>query len=129
MTKFESMSIGEFMGRDFAYERELKRTKTERQVKKLLLRTTVTTVVYFSGFDLVSASNGIDHGARIVYDKLLSVGKWIIIIKGGIDTINNVVQGDFGVAKKSFFSYLVVYLILNGLPWAFDEVDTIFNQI
>lgn len=94
--------------------------------KASVLGITAATFIIFSG--TVSASSGIDDAARGIYSKLLLVGKWIIIIKGGIDTVNNVVQGDFGTAKKSFLSYLVIYIILQGLPWAMDEVDKTFKS-
>ena len=101
--------------------------------KKLIYKATIitgiATLTVFTGIDIASASNGIDAGAHILYDKLLLVGKWIIIVKGGIDTINSVVQGDLGSAKRNFLGYLVVYMVLNALPWAMNEVDTIFKQL
>lgn len=86
-------------------------------------------VVIFGAIPIISsADSGIDIAARGIYKKLLSVGKWIIIIKGGIDTVNSVVQGDHASAKKSFLSYLVVYVILQGFPWAMDEIDRTFSE-
>lgn len=126
MTKTESMSINEFMSRDF----KLERTESRRNKIKLVVTVSgITLAITFSGLDIVNATSGIDIQARKIYDKLLTVGKWIIVIKGGIDTINHSVQGDFDTAKKSFLSYLIVYLVLNGLPWAMDEVDKVFNEL
>lgn len=68
---------------------------------------------------------GIDKGANVLYDRLLLIGKWIIIIKGAFDTISHTVQGDFVSARKSGLSYLLVYVILRGLPWAFRQVDNL----
>lgn len=121
--KTQTMSIKEFMN--------YKKTEVNKgKIYKTLLVTGITAVTLFSGFDIsFAAESGIDEAARSIYDKLLLVGKWIIIIKGGIDTVNSVVQGDVGGAKRNFLGYLVVYLILNGLPWAMDQVDQVFKQI
>jgi hypothetical protein len=92
-------------------------------------------VLFAGGFDMIAhaaaavdpSTAGIDEGARKIYKKLISVGKWVIIIKGGFDTINSTVQGDFIQARKSFLSYLLVYIILLGLPWAFGQVELLFE--
>lgn len=121
----ESMSINEFMSRDFKKERQIRN-------RKIGYTLAASTLVFISGFDsgaAYAAESVIDEKAYIVYDKLLVVGKWVIIVKGGMDTINNTVQGDFSSAKKSFLSYLMVYVCLNGLPWAMDQVDALFNEV
>lgn len=122
----EVMSISEFKSRNFKGEKEIKRKKAVKTAAKVGV---ATTIILIGIPDVSFASSGIDKAAGLVYSKLLLVGKWIIIVKGAIDTINNVVQGDLGGAKKSFMGYLVVYLILNGLPWAMDQVDTVFKEI
>lgn len=122
MKKIESMSI-----KDFMTEKESKPTyKNSILIPTILL----TSAIYFNAGDSVFAANSsIDQGGRAIYEKLLAVGEWIIIIKGGIDSINNVVQGDFQSAKKSFLSYLLVYVILHALPWATDQVDAVFSDM
>lgn len=117
----KAMSIKEFMGEDF-------KAKREEKAKAIVKIAGCTLLITFIP-DIVFAESAIDRSASQLYDKLLVVGKWIIIIKGGIDTINNVVQGDFNTAKKSFLGYLVVYLVLQGLPWAMNEVDKVFNEM
>lgn len=77
----------------------------------------------------VFADSGIDKAARPIYDKLVSVGKWVIVCKGGMDTIKGVGSGDIDSAKKSFLSYLLIYLMLLGLPWAMDEVERLFSEV
>ncbi|GKU79833.1 hypothetical protein [Paenibacillus sp. L3-i20] len=90
----------------------------------------ITLAIMLGGIDIVSAaSGGIDAGAQMIYTKLVNVGKWVIIIKGGFDTINATVQGDFVTARKSFLSYLLVYVVLLGLPWAFEQVETLFLDV
>lgn len=121
----ESMSINEFMSRDFKKEREIKNKK----IGKIALRVVISgSIIYLTGFDVASAADGaIEKAGDSIYEKLLSVGKWVIIIKGGIDTVNNASQGDFPAAKKSFLSYLITYIVLNALPWAMDQVDLMFE--
>lgn len=118
--KTESMSIKEFM----SYKK-----KDNKVVCKTLAVTAVIAGTYLTGFDIASASSSIDAGAQVLYSKLLLVGKWIIIIKGAIDTVNSVVQGDLGGAKRNFLGYLIVYLVLNALPWAMNEVDNVFKEL
>lgn len=71
--------------------------------------------------------SGLDVGAHRIYTKLVGIGKWIIIIKGAFDTISSTVQGDFVAARKSGLAYMLVYIILLGLPWAFGQIETLFE--
>lgn len=82
---------------------------------------------YVDGISAVGDSQGIDAGASRIYTKLVSVGKWVIIIKGAFDTISSTVQGDFIAARKSGLSYMLVYVILLGLPWAFKQIEGLFE--
>ncbi|MFC4103585.1 hypothetical protein [Paenibacillus xanthanilyticus] len=82
---------------------------------------------FAAGLDEVIKSGGIDEGARKAYKKLVNVGKWVIIIKGAFDAISSTVQGDFIQARKSFLAYLLVYVILLGLPWAFGQIEVLFD--
>lgn len=127
----KSMSISEFMQdkkpTDF-------RGKFNRHMKKYgfvykVIGTTIIIFVAGGGLDYASASTGIDVAARGLYKELVRVGKWIIIFKGGMDTIKSIGNGDFDAAKKSFFSYLLVYLLLLGLPYGMDKVDQVFNGL
>lgn len=74
-----------------------------------------------------TSTTGIDVGAERLYMKLVRIGKWVIIIKGAFDTITATVQGDFITARKSALSYLLVYVILLGLPWGFNQVESLFE--
>ena len=127
MAKIKSMTIKEFMNYDSEKEKALRKVKVKKAVIATTTIVVTATSIYFTGFDHALAATSIDKSANIIYGKLLLVGKWIIIIKGAIDTINNTVQGDFNSAKKSFLSYLIIYLILNAFPWAMDQVDTMFK--
>jgi hypothetical protein len=129
----QTMTIPQFLNGSYREEtsqivdrliNHLKRHKiTYRIIGTSLFIFLVATDVAFA------ASTGIDVGGRRIYSKLLSVGRWTIILKGGFDIISNTVKGDFEYAKKSFLSYLLVYIILISLPWCLDQVDLVFKDI
>lgn len=120
-------SVSEFLHRN----KEPFSAKVERHFKKygFVYKVVGTTVIILSIGAPALASSGIEIGAERLYSKLLSVGKWIIIFKGGFDIIKNMASGDFDSAKKGFLSYLIVYIFLFGLPWAMNEVDSIFREL
>ncbi|MFS0864146.1 hypothetical protein [Fredinandcohnia sp. 179-A 10B2 NHS] len=128
--KTEYMSVGAFVRN----EKEDVLTKFKRHMDKygIVYKIVGTTIIIFvagGGFDYALASNGIDVGARKLYYELISIGKWVIVFKGGMDTIKSVGNGDFDSAKKHFFSYLMIYLLLLGLPYGMDKVDEVFQNI
>lgn len=129
--KKERMSISEFLN---GKEKEPFKVKLERHMKKygIVYKVVGSTIIIFvagGGFDYAFASSGIDKAAGKLYTEILNIGKWIIIFKGGIDTIKSIGNGDFDTAKKSFFGYLLVYLMLLGLPYGMDKVDEVFRSI
>lgn len=67
-----------------------------------------------------------DDRLRHLYFKLVKFGKWAIIIKGGFETISKTMEGDWPAARKAGLSYALVYVILLGLPWIFDQVEHFF---
>jgi hypothetical protein len=128
MTKVQTIKFNDFMDGSFKVKsfKEVKKGK----IYKVVLVGGISLVLLAAG-DVTFAAGavGIDAGAYVLYKKLLLIGKWIIIVKGGIDTINAMIQGDHGAAKRGFLTYLVVYLILNGLPWAMGQVDSLFKGL
>jgi hypothetical protein len=126
------MSISEFL---HGKEKEPFSAKVERHFKKYgfvykVVGATAMIIVAGGGLDYAFAAGpGIEVGAKQLYSKLLSLGKWIIIFKGGFDIIKRMTDGDFDGAKKGFLSYLIVYIFLLGLPWAMDQVDALFSGI
>jgi hypothetical protein len=80
-----------------------------------------------SGSGITLGGSGLDVGAHRLYARLVGIGKWIIIIKGAFDTISSTVQGDFVAARKSGLAYMLVYVILLGLPWAFGQIEVLFQ--
>jgi hypothetical protein len=72
---------------------------------------------------------GIDESANKLYKKVMEIGKWVILTKGAISCTGSVMDGDFQSAKRSGIGYLVAFALLLGLPWAFDEIETVFNEM
>ncbi|MEF3311394.1 hypothetical protein PV433_21165 [Paenibacillus sp. GYB004] len=96
--------------------------------KETVFKTAGITVVLLAiPASAFAASTGIDVGAEKIYKKLLNVGKWVIVAKGGIDTIKSVADGDLQAAKRNFLGYLVTYAILWALPWGMGEIDKLFE--
>lgn len=126
--KTQSMSLREFMNGPVKEENKIivhfkKHGETYIKVAGL-------TAVALVGFDMTAfASSGIDVGARQLYIKLIGVGKWIIIFKGGFDIIKSMTSGHKEEAKSHFLGYLLTYLLLLGFPFLMDEVDTVFQGL
>lgn len=101
--------------------------------KRLLSRGTlikvagVTAILLIGLPDVSHAATGIDEGAGKIYKKLLNVGKWVIIVKGGLDTVKHVADGDTLSARKNFLGYMLTYAILWALPWGFKEIENLFE--
>lgn len=74
------------------------------------------------------SGTGIDQAGKKLYQQLLSIGRWVIIFKGAIDTIKSVADGDFDKAKTRFLGYVITYVLLLGLPWAFDQIDKLAKE-
>ncbi|MEK3969424.1 hypothetical protein [Paenibacillus sp. FSL H7-0323] len=98
--------------------------------KETLIKVAGITLLLLIGLPATShAATGIDAVADKLYKKLLNVGKWIIVMKGGIDTIQSAIQGDVQSAKKNFLGYLLVYVVLWALPWGLKQVDVVFADM
>jgi hypothetical protein len=127
-------SISEFLQRkeeplSVKAERHFKKYGTAYKIAGVTVILLMSAIPLGGGSVTAFASSGIEAGAQQLYSKLLSIGKWVIIFKGGFDIIKNMASGDFDSAKKGFISYLVVYVFLFGLPWAMNEVDGIFKEL
>lgn len=128
----KTLSIKEFLN---GKEPEPVQVKISRHFKKYgivykVVGATVIILISGGAFDYASAAgNSIDEGARKLYYELANIGKWVIIFKGGIDTIKAIGNGDLPEAKKSFFAHLLIYLMLLGLPYGMDKVDEVFQSV
>lgn len=132
MKKLQCMSIHQFLNGQ--YDRESIIRKVQRHIgqnKSFYISVAGYSVFFlFCGIDgSAMAASGIDHGMSQMYKKVLSVGKWILIIKGGIDVIQSVTTGEFEMARKRAIGYILSFLILLGLPWAFGEVERLFDDL
>lgn len=136
MAALQTMTIPQFLNGDYNFRKDsesqiLNKFIGHLKKHKIAYRIIGTTIfIMLASADIAfAASTGIDVGGRRLYSKLIGLAKWVIIVKGGFDIINNTVKGDFDVAKKSFFQYVMVYVILLGLPWALSEVEVVFSDM
>jgi hypothetical protein len=131
----ETMSITEFMRKERQdYVIVLDASDIKRGIGRHLKKhgtkyavTGISLVLVGTPTD-VFASTGIDKGATKIYLKLVNIGKWVIIVKGGIDIITSITNGDVDAAKKRFFGYLMAYGALFALPWGMGEVERLFED-
>lgn len=110
------------------YVIDLHRARKQMFTKRTMIRVAGITIVLLAIPHTAFAATGIDVGAERIYRKLINVGKWVIIVKGGIDTIKSVTEGDMQAAKKNFLGYLVTYGILWALPWGMKEIENLFQS-
>lgn len=127
----KTMTISEFMNREYELDSTINKIAQHLKKHRIKYQIIGMTLIVFAtgGFDgSVFASSGIDVGANKLYSKVLSIGKWVIIVRGAWETLNNAIQGDFGTAKKAFLQYLFIYVLLLAFPVAMNEVDKMFAE-
>ena len=73
------------------------------------------------------AASSIDASGMRIYKMVVSIGRWVIIVKGSIDCIQSVLAGDFQSAKRQFFGYLMCFGIMLALPWGMNEIEAMFR--
>lgn len=133
MAKVEAISFSQFFSENYNSTISFKETLvTHFEKHKIAYRIIGTTIIIFASGILdqnVLAATGIDAGGNRIYSKLVNIGKWVIIFKGGFDTIQNTLKGDMDMARKSFLQYLMIYVILLALPWSMRQVDTVFTDL
>lgn len=130
MRKHQRMSIKQFVN---GIEEQSITEKIKHHIsrnKTFYIHVAGATIIFlFCGFDGSASASSIDVGARKIYDKLLNIGKWVIVIKGGIDFIQTVTNGDLDGAKKKFLTYLLIFAALHALPWSMDEIEKMFKEM
>lgn len=133
MASIEKMTIPQFLNGNYHKDSSniIDNITIHLKRHKVAYRIIGTTIfIFLVATDVAfAASTGIDAGGRRIYAKILQIAKWTIIFKGGWGTISNTLSGDFETAKKSFLQYLMIYVILLGLPFALDEIDNVFKDI
>lgn len=100
--------------------------------RKTVIRIGVTAALVTFGLDLqVFAAEGSSLGKKaeeFYFGMFLDIAKWAIIVKGGWDVVSKSLKEDFDGAKKSVMSYLLIFAVLMGLPWALGIVEDIFRE-
>lgn len=126
----KGMTIREFLHREEVTF--LEKAKRHIQRNKSFYITAAGYTVFFicaSTFDASAASSlDIDRKATAIYKKLVSVGKWVVIIKAAFDVVQTATSGDLPGVKTKLIGYLIVFLTLLGLPWAFEEIQGLFQD-
>lgn len=130
MARTQVLSVPEFMAHGFPKEptvvdRAIDHVKRNQRIY-IHISGVVITCCLMGAADPTSA---IDVKAHTIYHKLCMVGKWIIVIKGGIDIIGSMMQGDMDRMKKSLIGYVIGYAALLGLPWLMDTANSMFNDL
>lgn len=128
MRKIKSMSIRQFLHGEVDASFTQKAKKYITNNKSFYVTIAGATIFFlFTGMDGVEAASEIDTKARSIYDKLIGIGKWVIVFKGALEMIQNLTSGNFQEAKAKFLQYLLIFIMLLGLPWAMDEVESLFK--
>ena len=129
MRKTEVLDWKEFMSGNYKKPTKLEIVVKHIEDNKAIYEVAGATIILFLISDTTAFASGIDEKASALYHgKLVKFGKWAIIIKGGWDTINKTIREDFDGAKRSFFSYLLTYIFLLGLPYAMTQVEDVFSS-
>jgi hypothetical protein len=122
--------------REFLHREEISFTeKAKRHIKKnkSFYITVAGYTIFFicaGSFDVSAAGQmDIDGKGKQLYTKLvLGVGKWIVMFKGAFDIVQSAMAGDLASVKTKMIGYLLIFLALLGLPWAFDQVQDLIDS-
>lgn len=126
----KTMNISDFVRNGWQEETTIQKFIVHLERNKIKYRVIGMAIILFVGFESSAfASTGIDAGAKKLYTRIIGVGKWIIIIKGGMDVIKSSLDGDFMNSKTKVLGYVLTYALLWVLPWAFDEVEKLFSDM
>lgn len=90
---------------------------------------TLTLLIFLFVFIPDVAFADIDASGEKLWRKLAKIAKWVIIVKGCIDVIQSILNGDVQNAKQQFLGYLLCFAIIHGLPAALDEIEGVFNDV
>lgn len=136
MGKIQTVSIPQFMTSGFpprvtaaslVGEHWRKHHKTYIQITGIAVSVLIMGAADPSVVTAATGATGIDIKAHHIYDKLCLIGKWIIVVRGGIDIISSMSQGELDSMKKKIVAYIVGYVALLGLPWILDQASLLFD--
>lgn len=124
----ENINFHDFMDRNYKSNKIISHIKRNKKTYKVIGIAAGAMLFIIDTPDVAFATTSIDAKARkLYYGKMLSFAKWALILKGSWDTINKTLKEDFDGAKRSFFSYSVVFGIILGLPRIMDEIEDVFT--
>ena len=106
---------------------QIKHTEKPSHLGRLLIFSVAGIYFFTIGNTDVLASSLDVKAEELYYGKFLSIAKWLIIGKCGWDTVSKTLKEDFQGAKKSVIAAAIMFGVLTGLPWAFNELDLIFR--
>lgn len=124
--EIDSKELGPYLSK--LGKKALVHIKKNKEIYIQLGRYVIYGSIMLANPSLAALASALDKGGYSLYKKVVNVGKWIIIIKGVIDTIQNVLQGDLDSAKRTFMMYVIAYAVILALPWAMNEVETVFSD-
>lgn len=136
MTKYQIVTIPRFLESGFlpdptVAERTINHLKKHQKVYIQLSGLAVTCLIVGAAdpniVHAATATQSIDTKAHHIYARLCMIGKWIIVIRGGIDIISSMSQGELDSMKKKIITYVVGYAALLGLPWILDQASLLFD--
>jgi len=76
----------------------------------------------------VALASSLDDKGMSIYWKIVSVGKYVILGKGSVNSIQSVLDGDYEKAKHQFIGYLICFGAMLALPQALDQIEGLFKS-
>ena len=61
--------------------------------------------------------------SALYFDKFIGVIKWVIVGKGGWESVSRMLKEDFNGAKRSLIQYVILFALLLGLPYGLNEIE------
>ncbi|EHQ92108.1 hypothetical protein [Desulfosporosinus youngiae] len=105
----------------------LRLTSHFRRHKTLCIQVGITAVVMFLS-PTVALASSVDDGGMKIYWKIVNVGKYVILVKGAVNSIQSVLDGDYEKAKHQFIGYLICFGAMLALPGALNQIEELFKS-
>lgn len=97
--------------------------KGNKKLYKILI-TTLAVITFNTNYCFAS----IDSKGHMIHNKIINISYWIVLIKGSVEIIQNLLAGDLQGAKRAFFTYIFIYGSLLALPWGLDIMKDMFAK-
>lgn len=131
--KVETMTISEFLNKEYKNRKQSKYyVKTNEFIEfynkhhVLIFRICLLTGALFfgAGWEFAFADEGLDERMSALYfDKFIGIIKWVIVGKGGWESVSRMLKEDFNGAKRSLIQYVILFALLLGLPYGLNEIE------